>query len=268
MLTPWQKVQLSRHPERPQTLDYVEALCTDFTELHGDRRHGDDAAIVAGVGFLAKRSIAVVGHQRGHDTSERALRRFGMPRAEGYRKAARLYALAARMRFGLLTLVDTPGAYPGAESEERGIAEAIASCLADLVALPVPIVCVVIGEGGSGGALALAVADVLLVLENSCLAVITPEGCASILSRKQSAGAVERSAASLALTADDLVRLGIADGIVPEPPGGAHVDREATFAAVGAAVETAFSELDGQGGPALRARRRERLRALGRYAFY
>ncbi|HZR83100.1 MAG TPA: acetyl-CoA carboxylase carboxyltransferase subunit alpha [Candidatus Binatia bacterium] len=264
-LTPWQRVQLSRHIDRPFTLDYVGALCTDFVELHGDRLYGEDAAVVAGLAFRGPRAIAVVGHQRGRGTAEKVRRNFGMPRPEGFRKARRVFELAGRIGLPVLAFVDTQGAFPGTESEERGIAEAIAGCLATLAALPVPIVSVVIGEGGSGGALAFAVSDVLLILEHACLAVITPEGCASILERRRTPEAVARAAASLRLTAPDLERLGIADAIVPEPLGGAHRDPASATAAVGRAVDEAFASLDALDAAQLRARRDARLRALGSF---
>ena len=263
-LTRWQRVQLSRHIDRPFTLDYVTALLDDFVELHGDRVYGEDAAVVAGLAFRGARALAVVGHQRGRGTAEKVRRNFGMARPEGFRKARRVFELAGRLGLPLLTFVDTQGAFPGTESEERGIAEAIAGCLATLSALPVPIVSVVIGEGGSGGALAFAVSDVLLMLEHSCLGVITPEGCASILERRRSPEAIARAAESLKLTAADLLRLGIADALVPEPVGGAHRDPGAAATAVGGAVDAAFASLDGLAPRELRARRDGRLRELGR----
>ncbi|MBM4245970.1 MAG: acetyl-CoA carboxylase carboxyltransferase subunit alpha [Deltaproteobacteria bacterium] len=262
-LTPWQRVQMSRHIDRPFTLDYVAALCTDFVELHGDRTFGDDAAVVAGLALRGERAIAVVGHQRGRGTAEKVRRNFGMPRPEGYRKARRLFRLAARTGLGLLTLVDTQGAFPGTESEERGIAEAIAGCIAELAGLPVPVVSVVIGEGGSGGALALAVSDALLMLEHSCLAVISPEGCASILERQRSPELIARAADSLALTAPRLLELGIADEVVTEPVGGAHRAPAEAIELAGAAIDRAFARLDALSPAELRARRDARLRAIG-----
>ena len=265
-LTPWQRVQLARHIDRPFTLDYVAGLCSDFVELHGDRAFGDDHAMVAGLAFRGARSLAVVGQQRGRGTAEKVRRNFGMPRPEGYRKARRVFELAGRQGPSILTLIDTQGAFPGTESEERGIAEAIAGCLATLAAVSVPIVAVVIGEGGSGGALALAVSDVLIMLEHSCLAVITPEGCASILERRRSPEAIARAAASLRLTAADLHGLGLADVIVPEVPGGAHRDPRGTIAAAGSAIDAAFASLAPLSPADLRRRRDSRLRALGRDA--
>jgi acetyl-CoA carboxylase carboxyl transferase subunit alpha len=263
-LTPWQRVQLSRHIDRPFTLDYVRALLLDFVELHGDRAYGEDAAVVAGLAFRGDRALAVVGHQRGRGTAEKVRRNFGMPRAEGFRKARRVFDLAGRMGLPLLTFIDTQGAFPGTESEERGIAEAIAGCLATLAAAPVPVVSVAIGEGGSGGALAFAVSDAFLMLEHSCLAVITPEGCASILERRRSPEVIARAAASLKLTARDLLELGIADAIVPEPLGGAHRAPADAAVAVGAAVDQAFASLDPFSAGELRRRRDARLRGLGR----
>jgi len=265
-LDAWQRVQLSRHIDRPFTLDYVAGLCGEFVELHGDRVFGDDAAIVAGLGSRGERPLVVVGHQRGRGTAEKVRRNFGMPRPEGYRKARRIFRLAARAGIGLLTFVDTQGAFPGTESEERGIAEAIAGCIAELSALPVPIVSVVIGEGGSGGALALAVGDALLMLEHSCLAVISPEGCASILERQRTPEGIARAAESLALTAPRLLELGIADEVVPEPVGGAHRDRAAAVQSVGEAIDRTFAALDALDPAALRTRRDARLRAIGRAA--
>jgi len=265
-LTAIQRVQLSRHIDRPFTLDYVAALCADFVELHGDRTFGDDPAIVAGLALRGDRPLAVVGHQRGRGTAEKVRRNFGMPRPEGYRKAARVFRLAGRSGVGLLTFVDTQGAFPGTESEERGVAQAIAACIAELTTLPVPIVSVVIGEGGSGGALALAVSDVLLMLEHSSFAVISPEGCASILERHRTPEGIARAAESLGLTAPRLAALGIADAVVPEPVGGAHRDPQAAARAVGDAVDRAFASLDGLSPDALLERRHARLRAIGRDA--
>jgi acetyl-CoA carboxylase carboxyl transferase alpha subunit len=265
-LNSWQRVQLSRHIDRPFTLDYVAGLCDDFVELHGDRVFGDDAAIVAGLASRGARALAVVGHQRGRGTAEKVRRNFGMPRPEGYRKARRIFRLAGQAGLNLLTFVDTQGAFPGTESEERGIAEAIAGCIAELAALPVPIVTLVIGEGGSGGALALAVSDVLLMLEHSCLAVISPEGCASILERQRTPEGIARAAESLALTAPRLLELGIADQVVPEPIGGAHRDPVAAVRNAGAAIDLAFAHLETLDPAELRARRDARLRAIGRAA--
>jgi len=224
-LTPIQKVQLSRHPARPYTIDYLAHLVTDFLELHGDRAFADDESIVAGLGRLAGERVMVVGHQKGRTTKENLRRNFGMPRPEGYRKARRLFQMAARFDLPVLTFIDTPGAYPGIGAEERGQAEAIAGNLECMAALPVPIIATVLGEGGSGGALALGVADRILMMEHSIYSVISPEGCASILWRDQTQAPT--AAAELKITAADIRSLGVADEVVPEPPGGAHRDPEA-----------------------------------------
>lgn len=225
-LTPYQRVQLSRHFDRPFTLDFLKYVFTDFVEFHGDRLFRDDPAIVGGTARLGEQSVMVVGHQRGRTTAERLKRNFGMPQPEGYRKALRLFRLAEKFGLPLITFIDTQGAYPGLEAEERGQAEAIATNLLELAELTVPVISVVIGEGGSGGALALGIADRILMLENACYSVITPEGCASILFNKEKdAGAASYAAIAaemLQLTAKDLHRLRVIDEIVPEPPGGAH----------------------------------------------
>jgi acetyl-CoA carboxylase carboxyl transferase subunit alpha len=221
-LTAWQRVQLARHVDRPQTLDYVGRLCRDFFELHGDRTFGDDTAIVAGIGLCAGTPLAVVGHQRGHGTAERAQRNFGMANPEGYRKAVRVFRLAERLGIPIVTLVDTQGAYPGVGAEERGQAEAIASTMRTMTVLRVPIVSVVIGEGGSGGALALGVGDRILMQQYACYSVISPEGCAAILYRDRSPESVARAAEALRLTARDLVRARVVDSLIAEPAGGAH----------------------------------------------
>ena len=233
-LSAWQKVLLSRHPLRPFTLDYVGRLIEGFLELHGDRAFRDDESIVGGVGKLAGRPVMVLGHQKGRGTKENLRRNFGMPRPEGYRKARRLMELAARLGLPILTFIDTPGAYPGIDAEERGQAEAIAKNLEVMARLPVPIIATVIGEGGSGGALALGVADRILMLEYAVYSVISPEGCASILWKDQKK--VETAAREMKMTAGDLADLGIADAVVQEPAGGAHRDPEAAADAVGEAV--------------------------------
>jgi len=229
-LTPMNRVQIARHPQRPYTMDYIQALLDDFIEFHGDRRAGDDSAIVAGFGFLRGRAIALIGHQKGRTTHQRIERNFGQPVPEGYRKALRIMKLAEKFGAPVITLIDTPGAYPGIEGEERGQAEAIAFNLKEISKLRVPVINVVIGEGGSGGALAVGVGDALLMLENSYYSVITPEGCAAILWKDQNA--VAQAADNLRFLARDLLELGVADQIIPEPPGGAHVDWAATFRAV------------------------------------
>ncbi len=219
-LNRWQKTLLARHPLRPYTLDYIYRLFDDFVEIHGDRRFADDPAIVAGFGFYHGESVAVVGHQKGRTTQERLKRNFGQANPEGYRKAIRVMKLAEKFSRPVITFIDTPGAYPGIGSEERGQAEAIAYNLMEMAGLKVPVVSVVIGEGGSGGALGIGVADRILMMEFSIYSVISPEGCAAILWRNQ--GAVEEAAENLKLTAQDLYSFGIADEIIPEPPGGAH----------------------------------------------
>lgn len=240
-LTNWQRAQLARHPKRPYTLDYLERICERFEELHGDRRFGDDAAVVGGLGWIDDNAVMVIGQQKGRDTKQKILRNFGMPKPEGYRKALRLMKLAEKFKRPILCLIDTPGAYPGVDAEERGQAEAIARNLLEMAKLEVPVVAVVIGEGGSGGALALGVADRVLMLENAIYSVISPEGCASILWKD--AAQAPKAAEALKLTAPDLLDLGVIDGIVKEPLGGAHSDFDAAAAALKEAVVEAFSEL-------------------------
>ena len=240
-LTDWQRAQLARHPKRPYTLDYLERICDRFEELHGDRRYGDDAAIVAGLGWIEGNPVMVIGQQKGRDTKMKILRNFGMPKPEGYRKALRLMKTAEKFERPILCLIDTPGAYPGVDAEERGQAEAIARNLLEMAKLRVPVVAVVIGEGGSGGALALGVADRVLMMENAIYSVISPEGCASILWKD--ASQAPKAAAALKLTAPHLLELGIIDGIIKEPLGGAHSDYDAAASALKEAVIEAFSEL-------------------------
>ena len=218
----WSRVQLARHPQRPQTLDYVKHLFQDFTEIHGDRTFGDDPALVAGMAWFHGRPVIVVGHQKGHDTTQKVQRNFGMPKPEGYRKALRVMQLAAKFRRPIFTFVDTPGAYPGIDSEERGQAEAIARNLREMARIAVPIVVTITGEGGSGGALAIAIGDRILMLENAIYSVISPEGCASITWRDGTKA--ELAAEALKITAQDLKSLEIIDRVVPEPPEGAHTD--------------------------------------------
>lgn len=225
-LTRWQRVQLARHPDRPYTLDYIHLMIDDFIELHGDRHFGDDKAIVGGFGMLGGETVMIIGHQKGRDTKSNVYRNFGMPNPEGYRKALRLMQLAAKFNKPVITLLDTPGAYPGLEAEERGQAEAIARNLFEMSHLPVPIVVVIIGEGASGGALGLGVGDRILMFENAWYSVIAPESCSSILWR--SWDYKEQAAEALRLCAPDLLEQGIVDRIVPEPPGGAHRDYEAS----------------------------------------
>jgi len=262
-LSPWEKVQVSRHPERPKTPDYLEQLFTDVVELRGDRAFGDDEAIVTALATLGDRRVMVIGHRKGRTTKENVKRNFGSPHPEGFRKAERAMRLAAKFRLPVVTFLDTAGAAPGLEDEERGQAWAIANCLATLSALPVPVVVVAIGEGGSGGALAIGFGDRLIMLENAYYSVISPEMCAVIL-YKDAARAAE-SAAALSLTAQDLLGLGIADEIVAEPLGGAHRDAEAVVAAAGERIAAALAELGGLDAAALVERRYERLRAIGEF---
>lgn len=238
-LTPWQKVLVARHEERPQFLDYLEKMTSDFTELSGDRVFGEDCAIIGGVGHFNKRPVLILGQQKGTDTESRLRHNFGMARPEGYRKAARLMELAERFRLPILCFVNTAGAYPGIESEERGQAIAIAQCILTSARVNVPVISVVIGEGGSGGALALATANRVLMMEHSFYSVISPEGCASILWKSASANAT--AAAAQRLTAQDLLQLGLIDSIIPEPIGGAHRDKSAAIQAVLQAIEAALS---------------------------
>ncbi len=260
-LGPWEKVQLSRHPDRPFTLDYVGRLCTDFVELHGDRAFADDRSIVGGLARFRGRPVVILGHQKGRGVKENVARNFGMPHPEGYRKALRLMALAARFRRPLVTFIDTPGAYPGLGAEERGQGEAIGQCILALSQAPVPVVAVVVGEGGSGGALALGVANRVLMLEFATYSVISPEGCASILWKDRARG--PDAAAQLKITADHLLRFGVVDELVPEPPGGAHRDHDESARRVGDAVERHLDALARLDGPRLVEDRYRRFRALG-----
>ena len=260
-LTPMQKVMISRHPNRPYTLDYVQRIFTDWVELHGDRRFADDASIVAGLARFHGRSVVVVGHQKGRGTKENMVRNFGMPRPEGYRKAIRMYELADRFALPILTFIDTPGAYPGIDAEERGQSEAIGAALGAMAKVSVPIVATIIGEGGSGGALALGVANRVLVLEFGCYSVISPEGCAGIL-WKDGARAAE-AAEQLKMTAPDLRRLGVVDAIVDEPAGGAHRDHDDAAKRLDGALYEALSALDALPPGELAKDRYQRFRKLG-----
>ncbi|AUX26220.1 acetyl-CoA carboxylase subunit alpha [Sorangium cellulosum] len=262
-LTPMQKVLLSRHANRPYTLDYVKRLFTDWVELKGDRRFADDASIVGGLATYHGRSVVVVGHQKGRGAKENVKRNFGMPHPEGYRKAIRLYEMADRFGLPILTFIDTMGAYPGIGAEERGQSEAIGAALASMARVGVPIVATVIGEGGSGGALALGVANRVLVLEFSCYSVISPEGCAAIL-WKDGARADE-AAARLKITAPDLLQLGVVDAIVEEPTGGAHQDHDAAAALLDKALWSTLTSLDGLGPEELVDDRYRRFRGLGSF---
>ena len=240
-ITDWQRAQLARHPKRPYALDYLGRMCSRFEEIHGDRTFGDDAAIVGGLAWIDDRPVMVVCHQKGRDTKQKIQRNFGMPRPEGYRKALRLMKLAEKFRRPVLTLIDTPGAYPGLDAEERGQAEAIARNLREMAKLTVPTVSVIIGEGGSGGALALGVTDRILMLEYAIYSVISPEGCASILWKD--AGQAPAAAAALKLTAPNLLKLGIIDEVVPEPLGGAHSDWDKAAALLKGAVQKQLAVL-------------------------
>ncbi len=262
-LSRWQKVLVARHQDRPYTLEYVQALMTDWVEIHGDRGFGDDPAIVAGLATFRGRSVAVIGHQKGRDTKERIWRNFGQPRPEGYRKALRVMKMAEKFGLPVLTFIDTAGAYPGLDAEERGQAEAIARNLIEMAVLQVPIVVTVTGEGGSGGALALGVGDRVLILEYATYSVISPEGCAAILWKDQDRKA--EAAEAMKMTAPDLLSLGVVDEIIPEPPGGAHTDPDATCRRVGDAVERALQDLSRLSNQELVARRYERFRGLGAF---
>ena len=260
-LTAWERVQLARHPRRPYTLDLIGLMLEDFVELHGDRLFGDDHAIVAGLGRLGDHRLVVTGHQKGRDTQERIFRNFGQPQPEGYRKALRLMQLAERFGRPLLTLIDTPGAYPGMEAEERGQAEAIARNLREMAGLRTPIVAVITGEGGSGGALALAVADRVLMLEHAIYSVISPEGCAAIL--WEDARRARDAAEVLRITAPDLLKLGVIDGVVPEPPGGAHRHWEGTAHEIKGAITVPLAELGSLGPDELLQQRYAKFRRMG-----
>ncbi len=264
-LTPWQISQLSRHPLRPYFLDYAQGIFEDFEELHGDRTFADDKAIVGGLARLDGRPVMLIGHQKGRDTKEKIIRNFGMPRPEGYRKALRLMHMAQRFGLPILTFIDTPGAYPGVGAEERGQSEAIARNLMEMAALAVPIVATVTGEGGSGGALAIGVADRLLMLQFSTYSVISPEGCASILWK--SAEKAQLAADAMAITSNKLIELGLIDEVVPEPLGGAHRDAETMAATLKATLIAALEELDGLSVEQIQALRYERLRGFGRFKF-
>lgn len=263
-LTPMQRVQVARHPRRPYALDYIQLAFTEFIELRGDRLFRDDPAIVGGWARLAGRPVVVIGQQKGRDTKENLRRNFGMPHPEGYRKALRLMRQAERFRAPVITLIDTPGAYPGLGAEERGQAEAIARNLEEMAALRTPIVAAVIGEGGSGGALALGVADRVIMLENAIYSVISPEGCAAILWKD--AALKERAAEALRLTAPDLERFGVIDEVVPEPPGGAHADPQTTADALRAALDRHLGELVALDAETLVERRAAKYRAMGAFA--
>ena len=261
-LTPWQKTQVARHPDRPHLTDYVKLLIEDFTPLAGDRKFSEDAAIIAGLGFFGGRRIAVVGHEKGSDTESRLKHNFGMARPEGYRKAVRIMALADRFGLPVVALVDTAGAYPGIGAEERGQAEAIARSTEASLNLGVPNVAVVIGEGGSGGAIALAAANRVLMLEHAIYSVISPEGAASILWRDPSRA--QDAATGMKITAEDLVRFGVVDKVIREPVGGAHREAEATIRATGVAIAEALDALGDFPPEEIRRQRRDKYLAIGR----
>lgn len=262
-LTPWQVTQIARHPLRPYTLDYVERMCAEFQELHGDRMFADDAAIVAGLCRIGGRSVALIGHQKGRDTRERTRRNFGMPRPEGYRKAQRIMQLAERFHLPVVTLIDTAGAYPGVGAEERGQSEAIARSLEIMASLRVPVISVVIGEGGSGGALAIGVCDRLLMMEYAVYSVISPEGCASILWK--SAEKAAEAAEAMKMTTGELRTQGLVDEVIAEPAGGAHRDYDEASRRVASAVSSALEKLCNRPMDELLERRYQRLMKLGQF---
>ncbi len=261
--TPWQRVQNARHPKRPHTLDYIQRILTDFQEIHGDRLFGDDPAIVCGMGRLDGQPVLLVGEQKGRDTKQKLYRNFGMPKPEGYRKALRAMQLAAKFRRPIITFLDTPGAYPGIDAEERGQAEAIARNLREMARLPVPLIAVCIGEGGSGGALALGVTNLVFMLENAVYSVITPESCASIIYRDS--GKAEQAAAALQLAAPDMLQLGLIDGIIPEPPAGAHEDHDEAARLVKAQLVRSLLELSALTPGETVQKRYEKFRKMGNF---
>jgi len=261
-LDPWQKAQIARHPQRPHFLDYVSGLIEDFVELKGDRTFGDDQAIVGGLGKFRGRGVVVIGQEKGHDTASRIKHNFGSPRAEGYRKAIRLMDLADRFGLPVLSFIDTGGAYPGIDSEERGVAEAIARGIERAIMLGVPMIAVITGEGMSGGAIGMAAANRVLIMEHAIYAVISPEGCASILMRDRAHA--EGAAKAMKITADDLIAHKIVDRIIKEPVGGAHADRAVAIRRVGDALETELANLSSLSADALREQRAQRYYAIGR----
>jgi acetyl-CoA carboxylase carboxyl transferase subunit alpha len=263
-LTPWQRVQLARHPNRPYMLDYIQRIATEFIELHGDRRFGDDHAIIGGLATIDEHRVMVIGQQKGRDTKENLMRNFGSPHPEGYRKALRLMELAEKFDLPVVSFIDTPGAYPGVGAEERHIAEAIAVNLREMMVLKTPLVAVVLGEGGSGGALGIGVCDRVLILENAYYSVISPEGCAAILWKdRANAG---QAAAALKLTAKDLLELGIVDEVIPEPLGGAHKDYDATAAALKKSLVKNLDKLMEEKNSELLEARYKKYRRMGVFA--
>ena len=262
-LTPWQRVQLARHPNRPYTLDYIERFCTDFLEFHGDRRYADDPAIVGGFAKIDNIPVMVIGTQKGRNTKDNVMRNFGCPHPEGYRKALRLMQVAEMARVPIITFIDTPGAFPGVASEERHIGEAIAVNLREMFSFTVPIICVVIGGGGSGGALAIGVGNKVMIMENAYYSVITPEGCAAILWKDRAYSA--KAAEALKLTAADLLKLKLVDGIVEEPLGGAHKDYDAAAEKLKKAILKALKEFEGYTPEELKEQRYRRFRDVKFY---
>jgi acetyl-CoA carboxylase carboxyl transferase subunit alpha len=259
----WERVKLARHPKRPHSLDYIQRLTPDFTEIHGDRAFGEDPAIVCGFGTLEGRPVMICGQQKGRDTKQKLFRNFGMPKPEGYRKALRCMELAAKFHRPVVTLLDTPGAYPGIDAEERGQAEAIAYNLREMARLGTPVVVVVIGEGGSGGALALGIGNRVFMLENAVYSVISPESCAAIIYRDASKG--QLAASALKITAGDLMRLGLIDGIIPEPPGGAHEDYDKAAAFLKQTLIAAIDEMNGVPPEKLVEDRYHKFRLMGNF---
>jgi acetyl-CoA carboxylase carboxyl transferase subunit alpha len=262
-LTPWQKVLIARHPKRPYALDYIEAICEDFNELHGDRQYNDDRAIIGGTAFFNNEAVMIVAQQKGRDPKERMLRNFGMPQPEGYRKALRLMRLAEKFRLPVLTFIDTPGAYPGVESEARHVSEAIATNLREMALLRTPTISIVVGEGGSGGALGIGVTDRVLIFENSYYSVISPEGCAAILWKDGAKAPI--AAEALKVSADHLERLGVVNEVIPEPIGGAHHDPAQAATALKYVIQKHLSDLRALSPDKLLAARYERYRHLGVY---
>ena len=259
----WQRVQLARHPKRPHAVDYIQRLFSDFQEIHGDRSFGDDPAIIAGMAQLDNRPVAIVAQEKGRDTKQRLHRNFGMPKPEGYRKALRVMQLAAKFRRPVITLLDTQGAYPGIDAEERGQGEAIARNLREMARLDTAVVAVVIGEGGSGGALAMGVANLVLMMENSIYSVISPESCSTIIYRDRARA--EQAAAALRLTAEDLLELGLIDGIVPEPPGGAQEDYDAAAASLRDKLLSSLEKLAYLNSAQLVEHRYDKFRKMGNF---
>ena len=257
---PWQRAQIARHPQRPYTMDWINLLITEFVELHGDRGYGDDKALIAGMGKFRGRAVAVIGHQKGRDTKQRVIRNFGQPKPEGYRKALRVMKLAAKYNRPVLTFIDTPGAYPGIDAEQRGQGEAIARNLLEMARLPVPIIVTVTGEGGSGGALAIAIGDRVNILENGFYSVISPEGCASIIWRDSTKA--ETAAIAMKIMANDLKELGIIDEIIPEPDGGAHADHEGAAKLFGEVLERQLLALSNQSAKELVDSRYQKFRHM------